>query len=104
MEEFKCPSGVGFPPSVPRAAGHLFFGYRKIAKKYGYRSSTGANLFFAPNFQIQAAIRDHREMENLLCCPFWFYLFWASYLFRSFFALIRVTLGFFVVFPIGVTP
>ena len=32
-------------------------------------------------------------------CVVVFHLFFASFLFRSFFALIRVTLGFFVVFP-----
>ena len=63
MEEFKCPSGSDC--LIPRAAGHLFFCYWKIAKNVGTGVLTVANLIFAPNFQIQAAIRDHRKMENL---------------------------------------
>ena len=98
----QMPVGGRTPPSVPRAAGHPLFGYRKIATIFGYWRSTGPQLTFCIKLcktRPQSAT-IYRKMEILLFCPFWTFFF-ASFLplFSPFFALIRVTLGFFVVFP-----
>ena len=91
------------PSSVPRAAGHPPFGYRKIAKKKWVlvfdRSTT---YFLCQTLQNQAAISDHKkENGNFAFLSFLDLFFLASFLppFSPFFALIRVTLEFFVVFP-----
>ena len=98
----QMPVGGRTPASVPRAAGHSLLATAKLPKKNGYWCPTGPQLYFCAKIcktrSQTAAIKW--KMEILLFCPFRTF-FLASFLplFSPFFALTRVTLGFFVVFP-----
>ena len=104
MEEFKCPSSgldsrIGTQSSWP-----LLFWLQKIAKKYGYWCSTGPKLAFCTKlFKIRPPSATIGKWKNLFVVLFgdifFDFFFFAFCLSRSFFALIRVTVEFFVVFP-----
>ena len=98
MEHFKCTSGVGLPHRYPEHLATPFWLPQKCKKK---KKGTGVPPVFAFSTKNSGRYRrPYKKMPHLLFCPFWrcfFPLFFAS--FSSFFALIRATLGFFVVFP-----
>ena len=103
MEHFKCSVGGRTPSSVPRAAGHPLLATAKMQKKKnGYWCPTYL-CFFDQTFQklrpLSATIQENATFTflSILEVCFIFCLFFAY--FPAFFALIRATLGFFVVFP-----
>ena len=101
MEHFKCPSGVELPIGTQSSWPPLF-GYRKNAKKK-WVLVFHRSLLFDQTFQklrpLSATIQENATFTVLSILEgfLFFCLFFASFL--SFFALIRATLGFFVVFP-----
>ena len=74
----------------------FFLATAKMQKKNGHWCSTGLCLF-DQTFQNLRPLSA--TMQHLLFCPFWRWGVPLFTYFSSFFALIRATLGFFVVFP-----
>ena len=98
------PVGGRIPSSAPRAAGHPLLATAKMQKKKKKKKwvlVVRRSSLFRPNLpKTQAAIGDHtRKWKIYFFVHFgvFFGLFFVY--FSSFFALIRATLGFFVVFP-----
>ena len=97
----KCPSGAGFPHRYPEQLATPFWLPQKCKKKGGgYWCSTGL-CFFDQTFQklrpLSATIQENATFTFLSILEVGFFAFF--FLFSPFFALIRATLGFFVVFP-----
>ena len=83
----QMPVGGRTPPSVPRAAGHPLFGYRKIAKKNWVWCSTGPQLTFCtklakPGRNQRPYIGKWKFCFFVLFGPFFFFvcLFFAPFL------------------------
>ena len=88
------PVGGRTPLSVPRAAGHPPFGYRKIAKKMGTGVRPVHNSLLRQNLQNQVANGDHQmENGNFTFLSFSDLLFFFLPLFYPFFALFCTNKG-----------
>ena len=100
----QMPVGGRTPSSVPRAAGHPLLVTAKLPKKQWVLVFDRSTAYFlCQTLQNQAAISDHKNKNGNFAFlsfldppPFCLPLFCPL---SPFLALIRVTLGFFVVFP-----
>ena len=64
-EEFKCPSEVGFRRQYPEQLATPFLAPENCKGIWVLGFDRSKTHFLYQTFQNQAAIRDHRKMENL---------------------------------------
>ena len=69
------PVGVGLPHRCPEQLATPFLAPRNCKEIWVLVFDRSKTCFLYQPFQNQAAIRDHRKMENLLFCPFWSFFF-----------------------------
>ena len=91
----QMPVGVGLPHRYPEQLATPFLATAKLQKKnWVLEFDRSTTYFVCQTLQNQAqSATIYRKMEDLLFCAFGVCFFYGL-----FFALIRVTLGFFVVF------
>ena len=80
------PVWVGLPHRYPEQLATSFLAPENCKEIWVLVFDRPKTCFLYQTFQNQAAIRDHRKMENLLFCPFWsvLLLFWLFFFFLPF--------------------